>query len=70
MEKLEFPKPDRELHDTYIIVEPNIGVAVSLSIGAMLNFIVSKDLSTVYSADFQRFREMAVPVMWAKYVRI
>lgn len=68
MQKLDYPKPNRERHDNYIIAEPNIGIAMSFSMGAMMNFVVSKDMSPVYSEDFQRLRGMVIPVSWLKYV--
>lgn len=66
--KLEGFKPIREKHQSYIIVEPTMGVPIDQSARSQSNVIIP-DLSA-FNNHFNRFSNMALPTFWVEYVRL
>lgn len=67
-EKLDGLKPIKEKHQSFIIVEPVMGVPIDQSARSQSNVIIP-DLSG-YKEEIQRFSNMALPTFWVEYVRI
>lgn len=67
-EKLEGFNPIREKHQSYIIVEPIMGIPVDQSARSQSNVVIP-DLYG-FSDEIQRFSNMALPTIWIEYVCI
>lgn len=65
-QKVEGFKPDRERHQSFIIVEPVMGVPIDQSARSQSNVIIPR--LTGFSEDIQRFSDMALPTFWVEYV--
>ena len=65
--KLEGFKPIRERHQSYLIVEPVMGVPIDQSARSQSNVIIPQ----LYGFDdkIHRFSNMALPTFWVEYVR-
>lgn len=67
-EKLEGFNPIREKHQSFIIVEPIMGIPVDQSARSQSNVVIP-DLYG-FSDEIQRFSNMALPTIWIEYVCI
>ncbi|XP_031632460.1 lysosome membrane protein 2-like [Contarinia nasturtii] len=63
--KLDGLKPDREKHQSFIIVEPVMGVPINQSARSQSNVIIPK--LTYFNEDILRFSNMALPTFWVEY---
>lgn len=70
LEKLDGIKPNRELHDAHIVVEPKMGAPMALSVGGMCSIAVAENIHIVHSPEFQMLKGMVLPFVWFKYVSI
>lgn len=66
--KLEGIKPDENIHKSYIIVEPTLGVPIDQAARSQSNVII-QNLSR-FGEQFNRFSNMALPTFWVEYVCI
>lgn len=67
-EKLEGLKPDRDRHQSYIIIEPIMGVPIDQSARSQSNVIIPN--LDGFNDDIHRFSNMALPTFWVEYVSI
>jgi len=68
MERLEGLHGDRNKHQSYITVEPTLGVPLNQRACSQSNLRTS-DLSG-FKADIARFSEMVIPMFWLDIVRV
>lgn len=66
--KLDGFKPDRKRHQSFIIVEPIMGVPIDQSARSQSNVIIPNLRG--FSEEIQRFSNMALPTFWVEYVSI
>lgn len=64
--KLDGLKPDRNRHQSFIIVEPIMGIPIDQSARSQSNVIIP-NLSG-FSENIERFSNMALPTFWVEYV--
>lgn len=64
--KLEGFKPVRERHQSFIIVEPIMGVPIDQSARSQSNVIIPKLYG--FNDKIHRFSNMALPTFWVEYV--
>lgn len=64
--KLEGFKPVRDRHQSFIIVEPIMGIPIDQSARSQSNVIIP-DLYG-FSDEIERFSNMALPTFWVEYV--
>lgn len=64
--KLEGFKPVREQHQSFIIVEPIMGIPIDQSARSQSNIIIP-DLYG-FNSEIERFSNMALPTFWVEYV--
>lgn len=69
MDNLDGLNPKKDLHDTYVVVEPKLGIPLEHCIRAMGSLVVGERISPVYPSDVQLFRGMVMPLFWLEYVR-
>lgn len=66
--KLEGFKPDREKHQSFIIVEPIMGVPINQSARSQSNVIIPNLYD--FNDEIHRFSNMALPTFWVEYVSL
>lgn len=64
--KLDGFHPVRERHQSFIIVEPTMGIPIDQSARSQSNVIIP-DLYG-FSSEIERFSNMALPTFWVEYV--
>lgn len=64
--KLEGFKPNRERHQSFIIVEPIMGVPIDQSARSQSNVIIPQLYG--FNEKIHRFSNMALPTFWVEYV--
>lgn len=65
--KLEGFKPVRERHQSYIIIEPIMGVPIDQSARSQSNVIIPNLYG--FNDNIHRFSNMALPTFWVEFVR-
>lgn len=65
-EKLDGLKPIRDKHQSFIIVEPIMGVPIDQSARSQSNVIIPQLHG--FSDEIERFGNMALPTFWVEYV--
>lgn len=69
-EKFEGLNPQKELHESFLIVEPKMGVPAEQVARTQINLAVSNELHGVYSDDIKKFNGMILPLFWLEYVSL
>lgn len=64
--KLEGFRPEKDRHQSYIIVEPVMGVPIDQSARSQSNVIIPELHG--YNEQITRFSNMALPTFWVEYV--
>ncbi|XP_063700813.1 lysosome membrane protein 2-like [Culicoides brevitarsis] len=65
MEKLSGLSPKRELHDSYVIVEPQMGTPIDQVARSQSNLII-KQLSVAYPLKMRLFSDTILPMFWVE----
>lgn len=65
-ERLHGFEPNKEKHQSFIIVEPTMGVPIDQSARSQSNVIIP-ELSG-FNEKIERFSNMALPTFWVEYV--
>lgn len=65
-EKLDGFEPDKDKHQSFIIVEPVMGVPIDQSARSQSNVIIPKLFG--FRKQIQRFSNMALPTFWVEFV--
>lgn len=68
-EKLDGFKPDKDKHQSFIIIEPVMGVPIDQSARSQSNVILPEFKSN-FRTEIQRFSNMALPTFWVEFVSI
>lgn len=58
--------PDKEKHQSFIIVEPTLGVPIDQSARSQHNVIMPKLRG--FNEQIERFSDMVLPTFWLSYV--
>lgn len=58
----------KDLHESYLVIEPNMGVPTEQCARIQVNLAVSKKLTSVYSQDIQALKGMILPLFWLELV--
>lgn len=66
--KLDGLHPNKDIHKSYIIVEPTLGVPIDQCARSQSNVIIPNLIE--FGPEFERFSEMALPTFWIEYVCI
>lgn len=66
--KLDGFKPIKDKHQSFIIVEPVMGVPIDQSARSQSNVILPELHG--FSTEIERFSNMALPTFWVEYVNI
>lgn len=61
--------PNRTLHDSYIIVEPKLGIPLDQCARSQSNLVVG-EIHSVYSESIRRFSNTIIPMFWIEIVSI
>lgn len=61
-------EPDKEKHQSYIIVEPVMGVPIDQSARSQSNVIIPELYG--FNEKIHRFSNMALPTFWVEYVSV
>lgn len=67
-EKLDGFKPDKDKHQSFIIIEPVMGVPIDQSARSQSNVVIPELYG--FRAEVQRFSNMALPTFWVEFVSI
>lgn len=67
--KLEGFEPIKDKHQSFIIVEPVMGVPIDQSARSQSNVILP-EFYFLFSDEIKRFSNMALPTFWVEYVNI
>lgn len=67
-QKLDGFNPDKDRHQSFIIVEPVMGVPIDQSARSQNNVIIPELHG--FNDEIQRFSDMALPTFWVEYVSI
>lgn len=59
-------QPDRAIHQSYSIIEPNTGVPIDQCAKTQSNLFIP-DLSG-FGEDYDKFSNMVLPLFWVQYV--
>lgn len=65
LEAVEGLTPDKEKHESYIHIQPKLGVPLKATVRAQMNFKVEQAL---YVEAVKNFRDFTFPVMWLEEV--
>lgn len=64
--KLEGFHPIKDKHQSFIIVEPIMGIPIDQSARSQSNVVIPN--LTGFSQEIERFSNMALPTFWVEYV--
>uniref|UniRef100_A0A1B0DID6 Uncharacterized protein n=1 Tax=Phlebotomus papatasi TaxID=29031 RepID=A0A1B0DID6_PHLPP len=67
MRKIEGMQPNKEDHESYVILEPLLGVPLKECARSQSNIFIHK-LSGFSNPDLQKFSDMVVPMFWGDVV--
>lgn len=66
LEAVEGLTPEKEKHESYLIIQPKLGVPLKAKVRAQLNFKVEQSTNVEV---VKNFRDFTFPIMWLEEVR-
>ncbi|KAG5877696.1 hypothetical protein JTB14_018169 [Gonioctena quinquepunctata] len=67
-QNVEGLQPNKEIHESYVIVEPNTGIPLNGAARSQLNLVV-KDMKG-FNKEIQKFSNLSIPLVWIEYIQV